>query len=870
MPLQPGARLGPYEDVALLGAGGMGEVYKARDTRLGRDVAVKVLPEIFAADPDRLERFEREARAVAALSHPGILAIHDFGQDGSRAYAVMELLEGSTLRGRLDAGPLPPRRVIDIGAQVVRALGAAHEKGIVHRDVKPENIFVTTDGRVKVLDFGLARLLPAPLASSSAGATATRVQTTDGVVLGTVGYMSPEQVRGTQADHRSDIFSFGVVFYEMLTGRRPFGGDSAVETMNAILKEDPPPLTIGDAALAPSLRRIAEHCLEKEPAERFQSARDLAFNLEALRAGSEPAGAPVITGRSHRRPAPFAPFAAAALTMAALGVGLLAGRVLWGGTHGSVTGSPSFTRLTYDSGTIWNARFAPDGQTVVYAAAWAGGPIRTQMSRADRPGSTPLTLPDASLLSMSPAGELAVSLGHAFEGWMGEGTLARAAILGGAARPVAEHVREADWTPDGSDVAIVRRVDGRERLEFPIGKVLYDTSGYISHIRFSPDGKRIAFADHPLYADDNGNLAVIDREGKKTTIGTGFQGLRGICWSPDGTEVWFTVQNLPHAGVALRAATVEGRTRTVLAMPTDFRIMDIARDGRLLIATENVSRHIEVRREGQAVPQELNLLEQSIGTAISPDGTAVLITDQGSVAGTTYATYLRRPAEPAAVRLGDGQAYTFSPDMRSVVSVINGPPSRVLLLPVGAGQSKELPNPDGLTIQGAGWMPDGKHLMMLASAGTGQSRGYIQTIDDGSMRPFTPYGVNVASVLQLPVSPDGSRVWLLGPDGLPALYPVKGGPPEPQRTMAPGEYPVGWSADGRALYVAIASGVPTRIFKIDLAAGSRTLWKALYPSQVAGVRLSSVAVTPDGRALLHSYSRLLSTLYVVGGIPSRP
>ena len=284
MPLTPGTRLGPYEITDVVGAGGMGEVYRARDTRLDRDVAIKVLPDTFAADPDRLSRFEREARAVAALSHPGILAIHDFGRADGLTYAVMELLEGSTLRARLDSAPLAPRRAIDVAGQIVRALGAAHEKGIVHRDIKPENIFITTDGHVKILDFGLARLAASPIGTLAAAGTRTRVETGDGVVLGTVGYMSPEQVRGVAADHRSDIFSFGVVLYEMLTGRRPFAGGTAVETMNAILKEDPPAMIVSDAAIAPTLSRLVAHALEKEPAERFQSARDLAFSLEALRA----------------------------------------------------------------------------------------------------------------------------------------------------------------------------------------------------------------------------------------------------------------------------------------------------------------------------------------------------------------------------------------------------------------------------------------------------------------------------------------------------------------------------------------------------------------------------------------------------------
>ena len=312
--------------MAPLGSGGMGEVYRARDARLRRDVALKVLSASRATDPDAQARFEREARAVAALSHPNILAIYDFGSHEGVVYAVMELVEGETLRSRLDGGSLSQRKAIDVGVQIAQGLAAAHEKGIVHRDLKPENVIITWDGRVKVLDFGLARLLHSPGALGF-DETSTDLQTRDGLVLGTVSYMSPEQVRGLPADHRSDIFACGVVLYEMLTGRRPFGGDSAVETMNAILKEDPPSLVGSAAPIAASLRRIVERCVEKAPAERFQSARDLAFGLEALRTLSDSAASARPDSRVPRRVSASAAAALAIVALAAiLGVALVAGR----------------------------------------------------------------------------------------------------------------------------------------------------------------------------------------------------------------------------------------------------------------------------------------------------------------------------------------------------------------------------------------------------------------------------------------------------------------------------------------------------------------------------------------------------------------
>jgi len=294
-----GARIGPYEILAPLGAGGMGEVYRARDTRLGRDVAVKVLPAAFSVDPDRLRRFQQEARAASALNHPNILTIYDVGEQEGSPYVVSELLEGETLRERLAGAALPVRKAMDYGIQIAEGLAAAHEKGIVHRDLKPENLFVTKDGRVKILDFGLAKLTRPEASGPLTEAPTATAGTEPGLVMGTVGYMSPEQVRGQAADHRSDIFAFGAILYEMLAGRRAFGGASAADTMSAILKEEPGfAPTHPDAS--PALEQIVRRCLEKSPGERFQSARDLAFALNNLSVPGAPSVSPRVSVRWGR------------------------------------------------------------------------------------------------------------------------------------------------------------------------------------------------------------------------------------------------------------------------------------------------------------------------------------------------------------------------------------------------------------------------------------------------------------------------------------------------------------------------------------------------------------------------------------------
>ncbi len=403
MQLTTGTRLGPYEIVAPLGAGGMGEVYRAHDSRLGREVAVKVLPASFAADAERLRRFEQEARATGALNHPNILAVFDIGSHEGTPYVVSELLDGDTLRIRIGDSPLPHRKVIDYATQIAKGLAAAHDKGIVHRDLKPDNVFVTRDGRVKILDFGLAKLTQAGAAVEVETALAQAgPQTSAGTVLGTVGYMSPEQVRGQTVDHRSDIFSFGVVLYEMLTGRRAFRGDSAVETMNAILKEDPAPAGDQGQPLPPALDRIVLHCLEKNPEERFQSARDIAFDIEAL-SGLSSQGVAEAETLSPRRRGWLRPVAVAALAAAGGAALFLAGQSTASST------APTFEPLTFRRGNVSFARFAPDGRTIVYAANWEGGPLELYSTQPGSPESRPLGL-RADLKAISRNGEVAVLL----------------------------------------------------------------------------------------------------------------------------------------------------------------------------------------------------------------------------------------------------------------------------------------------------------------------------------------------------------------------------------------------------------------------------------------------------------------------------
>src|SRR5262245_34401069 len=395
MSLAPGTRLGHYEITGPLGAGGMGEVYRARDTSLDRDVAVKVLPERVAGNAAALARFEREAKAVAALSHPNILAIHEFGKQDGTAYAVTELLEGETLRQRLAQGALPQRKAVEYGVQVANGLAAAHAKGIVHRDLKPENVFVTRDGRVKVLDFGLATLEAGAEPDATSSPTVGRF-TDPGAVVGTAGYMSPEQVRGGRVDARTDIFALGAVLYEMLSGRRAFQRDTAAETMTAILKDDVPDFAASGRQLSAGLERLVRRCLEKNEEERLQSARDVAIALDAVSGGDSSSARPAV---APRRGSQQALSAALLLLAGALG-GALAARALLPG-KASQSELPTYRPLTSRRGFVFKARFANDGQTVAYSAIWDSEPIRVFTVRLDARRADPPPVVDAELFALS-------------------------------------------------------------------------------------------------------------------------------------------------------------------------------------------------------------------------------------------------------------------------------------------------------------------------------------------------------------------------------------------------------------------------------------------------------------------------------------
>ncbi len=852
MTLSAGSRLGPYEILAAIGAGGMGEVYRAKDPRLGRDVAIKVLPPSFSADADRLRRFEQEAKAAGVLNHPNITAVHDVGMHDGAPYVVQELLEGETLRAVLSGGRLSPRKAIDYSLQIVHGLAAAHEKGIVHRDLKPENIFVTNDGRLKILDFGLAKLTHTEERGQVTNLPTATAGTEPGVVMGTLGYMSPEQVRGRPADARSDIFSFGAILYEMLSGRRAFHGDSAADTMSAILKEDPPDLSVTNQNVPPGLDRIVRHCLEKNPEQRFHSAHDVAFDLESLSERSGPAAAL----RTRPRSASLRPWLGGALLGA-----LVAGGLLFLALRNAPVAPASYNQLTFRRGTIWSARFGSDGKSVLYSAAWDGEPIEIFVSSPGTPESRTFGLPGADVLAVSAAGDIAASLDSRVLGeFQRAGTLARLSSTGGGApRRVLDDVQFADWSPDGKELAIVRAENGRVRLQFPIGKVLFETQGWIGTPRVSPKGDRVAFLDHPVGGDDGGLVTVVDLAGKKTNVSGIFGSIQGLAWSSDASEIWFT------AGVANRAlyaVSLAGRQRLVSSVTGSLTLQDISRDGRVLMVDQQSRLGLVALAPGGKRERDLSWLDWSRPSGLSADGRSVLFYESGAGGGPGYSAYVRGTDGSPAVRLGEGQSMSLSPDGKWALALLDKLTNpHFLLYPTGAGQQRPLPLGDLLPRAGR-FFPDGRRVLVAAAAKGQRVRQYLTDVDGSKPQPVAPEG------FLLPViSPDGTRLLTRGPDDKAWIFSVRGGEPTLVPEIAAADTVAGWTSEGRGLYVQRGVTIPARIDRFDFATRRFETWKEIVPSDVAGiVRISSVFISPDGTFYAYAYSRALSNLYLVEGL----
>lgn len=838
-----GTRLGPYEILAPINTSNMGEVYRARDSRLSRHVALKVLPSEVATDPDRLRRFEIEARATGALNHPGILSIFDFGDADGIRYVITEFLEGETLRDRLGSTGLTISRSLECAAEVAQALAAAHDKGIVHRDIKPENLFILKDGRVKVLDFGLAKV-GHPEATTSD--TVTRPECTDpGTVVGTVGYMSPEQVRGQTVDGRSDIFSLGAVLYEMLGRQRAFRRDTGAETMTAILREDPPALRELSPAVSEAVARVVGKCLQKRADERFQSAQDLAFVLSAVSA-SMPNHPPPIDGTREGRSLSRRSFLPILLGGAGLAGGYLAGRT-------SLTkAAPSFRSLTFRRGKVWNARFAKDGQTIVYGAAWEGAPMELFATRADGPESRPLGLPGYDILSISSTSEMAlVRDAVRGTGTLWSGTVARVPLGGGSPRDVAEEAADADWSADGQNLAIIRWQSGKMRLEYPVGTLLYESDGILAMPRVSSDGKSIAFAEYASIDANNGDVAVVDLQKRRRVLYKDAFWLRGLAWND--AEVWFTCY-ADRGSTALHAVMPSGRHREVARFGSWSQLSDVSKDGRTLLLGGSFRRHILGRDSSADRERDLSWFDASYASDISADGRKILLNETLGGGGPNMSIYLRAFDGSASVKLGEGEAHRIAPDGKWVLALS---PNRTefLLIPTGAGEIRRLPCPSS-SILGLTWLPEGARFVFAGRTADGP-RLFLQSIEGTPAKRLE----NEEDLLFPVASPDGTQVAVATSERELALVSLAGGPVRPLGDDATEELPIQWSPDGRYLYAHNPWKLPLRIFRIDVASGQRQLWKQTAPADLVGVDGQiDFLMTRDASAYAYSFRRLLSEL----------
>ena len=882
MSIKAGLKLGPYEIIEPIGAGGMGEVWRAHDERIGRDVAIKVLPASYAENEDRLRRFEQEARAAGVLNHPNLLTIHDLGTHDGAPYIVSELLEGQTLRdllgdtrtrsnppGDQDSGRrssftrgrvLSSRKAIDYATQIAQGLAAAHEKGIVHRDLKPENLFVTKDGRVKILDFGLAKLTEANDSEWTDAATVNR-GTDPGTVLGTVGYMSPEQVRGGSADHRTDIFAFGAILYEMLSGRRAFDGESKVEALNAILKEDPPELSESNVGISAGLERIVEHCLEKSPTERFQSARDLAFQLGVVTSASGDTGAMSTIGTRRGR----APIIVAIGAIAMIAAAFLAGRASVGNlaeTPASSSASeelpipPTFHRLTFEEGLLLNARFGADGETVLYSARWKGREepelFATQLGA---PGARSLGRTGLLLASVSPTNELALIE-------QSRRVLSRAPLTGSAPREVAANVADAVWSPNGEDFAVIRQLGGRggtRTVEYPVGNVLFETQSNIGHPCFSHDGKQLAVLH---LSEGRWAPIVIDIDTKKAHVSPPiWEFASGIGWSPGNAELWISANETIEPRSIWGYRIEDSRLRSVLRIPSNVDLLDVTADGRVLmtrVSTQSRARYVGPDRK----EIDLTWSGLSLVTTLSYDGTKVLFEVVGEGARPDATVYLRDIGQPEPVALGGGVSSDLSPDLGWVATTTVTAPEKVVLLPTGAGQPRELDMTPLDNFEDVFFTPDGKSLILQGNAPNEPTRVYEFEIESGKIRAISP---DDTSLVGRSISPDGRRILVSREGKRPQILNLDNGTFD--EIAFPERLPViGWYEDSEQIFVTRAEGNIVEILLLDPSSGSlRPVTTSELPFDGPGSWGYGV-ITPDGNSWAYSAGLDTYDLYYVEGL----
>jgi len=856
-----GTTLWSYRIESKIGAGGMGVVYKAVDSRLDRPVAVKVLPASALASPDRQKRFVQEAKTASSLNHPNIVTIYDINTqevDGQPVqYIAMEFIAGETLDKLIGRKGLKVREALKYAIQIADALSAAHAAGVVHRDLKPSNVMVTPQGLVKILDFGLAKTT-GPLDTDAYAETVhaeASPRTEEGTILGTVAYMSPEQADGKKIDARSDIFSFGSVLYEMITGRQAFPGASKLSTLSSVLYKDPQPVSQAVPDVHPELDRIISRCLKKNPERRWQTMADVKVALEELRDELDASGVVPVQSRVYAaRPAPRR-------VRGWLAIGVLAGIILalvptaYLAPRFFRSEPPTFQRLTFRRGDVTSAKFAPGG-AVVYTAEWDNGPPTTYSVIPGDREARPLQLPTGTVLSVSSAGEMAILLGNG-----PAGTLARVPFGGSAPREILEDVYAADWGPDGDSLAVVRKVAGRYRLEYPIGTVLHETEGRPPMTaRVSIDGKLIAFFEFDVGVGDF-SVCIVGPHHPKQVLSRGWRGLGWLSWSPKGDEIWFSAA-AAGGNPALYAINLAGTQRLLTRAPGFIVTQDVARDGRVLLTAVNSRLGILYAPPDGSAPHDLAWLDASQAFALSQDAKSLLFVELGSGEGRNSAIYLRKTDGSPAVLLGYGNHPALSPDGKWVVCIRHQQTrSELLLLPTGPGEPRVL-DIDGMHYQSVEWFPDGKQVLFTGNQSGRPVRSWALQVDGKEPKPLTPEGTQA-----MRVSPEGRSFVVVDPHKL-VIGEVGGGEAETISELQGGESVVGWSADGRSIFLAQVQGDTLRINRLDLATRQRQPWRVLKVPE-SGAEFfppGPVVLSPDGKAVACTFQHDLANLYLVKGL----
>jgi hypothetical protein len=862
--LAPGTLLGAYQILDLLGQGGMGEVYRARDTRLLREVALKVLPAGRASDGAALDRFASEARAASAINDPHLVAVYDVGQVGGVHFIVMELVEGGTLRDRLAGEGLPLPEALDLAGQIAFGLAAAHARNVVHRDLKPENVLIDREGRVKIADFGLAKLKQpvfAPPDAVTVGDSLPSGHRTDpNLLIGTISYMSPEQASGRLVDHRTDQFSFGVMLHEMLTGRRPFARATPAETLAAIIHDPPEPIEVVDAQAEGPLRWTLARCLAKDPAQRYDSTRDLARDVSQVHVEVTSSGA----RRSTLPRTRWSPMGRRAFALTAgaglVGAGLL-GAGLWARRRWRE--GPRFEKLTFERGTVWTGRFGPDGRAVVYAAAWNGEHFRLFRKEPDGPASTRVPVGDgsAAILSISRTGEMAVLVEpHVVLPGRLVGTLARVPLTGGAPRLILEEVGDADWGPNGDDIALVRHVNGLCVLEYPVGHRRYETAGWLSGPRVSPDGAYVAVFEHPLSIHDMGVVRLIGSDDNHEALGGVWTSSHGLAWSPDGDEVWVAASRGDGPN-ALFAIALSGSARLLERAPGTLTLLDVSPRGPALITRE--TRHLAIvllTPDGRR--HDLSVLDSSLLADLSSDGSTVLSTEFGEGGGLRHSVYLRRGVTGRPLRLGDGMAITLSPDGAWALAIVPGEQPRLVAYPTGTGEAWPIASDTVRYTHAASYFPDGRRLIVAGIPPGKGARLYVHDLHRGTARMLSDDPVFLGHMQGFPVSPDGRWAAAISPDRILTLYATADGTRRRFDAVPQGAFPLQWIDDGQGLLVARLADVPASVLRLDVQSGAVSAFREIPVEDPTGVPgFPCIRFSADGQTCAVTLARVLSELF---------